>query len=75
METLPVTREEFLADLKQRALEIARAGDLQSAVSIMTVEINRRPDMKVHHAFSLGGMMKAMNEDRAGVIDWIESVA
>jgi hypothetical protein len=76
METLPVmTREEFLTDLKQRALELARAGDLQHAVSVMTIEINRRPDMKVHHAFTLAGTMKAMNEDRPGVIEWIESIA
>lgn len=72
---MPGTREDFLADLKQRALELARAGDLQHAVSIMTVEINRRPDMKVHHAFTLAGTMKAMSEDRAGVIEWIESMS
>lgn len=70
-----MTREEFLADLKARALEIARAGDLTHAVSLTTVEINRRPDMKVHHAFTLAGTMKAMNDDKAGVIDWIESIA
>jgi len=68
------TREEFLTDLKQRALELARAGDLQHAVSIVGVEINRRPDMKVHHAFVLAGTMHAMSEDRQKVIDWIESI-
>jgi hypothetical protein len=70
-----MTREEFLTDLKQRALEIARAGDLQHAVSMMTVEINRRHDMKVHHAFTLAGTMHAMNDDRPKVIDWIESMS
>lgn len=65
-------REEFLADLKKRALEIARAGDLANAVAIMTIEVNRRPDCHVHHAITLAGTMRAMNEDRAGVIDWIE---
>lgn len=68
------TREEFLADLKERALEIARIGDLQHAVAMMSVEINRRQDMKVHHAFILSGQMKAMAEDRPGVIAWIESM-
>jgi hypothetical protein len=68
------TREEFLTDLKQRALELARAGDLQHAISIVGVEINRRPDMKVHHAFVLAGTMHAMSEDRQKVIDWIESI-
>ena len=70
-----MNREDFLADLKQRALELARAGDLQHAVSVMTVEINRRPDMKVHHAFTLAGTMHAMNDDKPGVINWIESIA
>jgi hypothetical protein len=70
-----LTREEWLADLKQRALEVARAGDLQHAVAMMTVEANRRPDSHVHHAFSLAGTMKAMVDDRQGVIDWIESFA
>jgi hypothetical protein len=70
-----MTKEEWLADLKARALELARAGDLQHAVSICGVEINRRPDMKVHHAFVLAGTMKAMNEDSAGVIEWIESIS
>jgi hypothetical protein len=68
------TRDEFLTDLKQRALELARAGDLQHAISIVGVEINRRPDMKVHHAFVLAGTMHAMSEDRQKVIDWIESI-
>lgn len=69
-----LTREEWLADLKNRCLEIARAGDLQHAVQIMAVEINKRRDMKIHHAFVLAGTMHAMNEDRAGVIKWIESM-
>lgn len=71
---MTMTREDFLADLKKRALEIARVGDLQHAVAIMSVEINRRQDMKVHHAFILAGQMKAMADDRPGVIDWIESM-
>jgi hypothetical protein len=69
------TKEEFLADLKTRALELARAGDLQHAVSMLTVEINRRQDMKVHHAFALAGTMMAMNDDSPGVIRWIESLS
>lgn len=72
---MTMTRDEWLADLKKRALEVARAGDLAHAVAMMTVEVNRRPDSKVHHAFSLAGTMRAMNEDRQGVIDWIESFA
>ena len=69
-----MTKEEWLADLKQRALELARAGDLTHAVQMMTVEINRRTDMKVHHAFVLAGTMHAMNEDRPAVVQWIESM-
>lgn len=68
------TKEEWLADLKARALELARAGDLQHAVSIVGVEVNRRQDMKVHHAQILAGTMHAMSEDREKVIDWIESI-
>jgi hypothetical protein len=68
------TKEEWLADLKQRALELARAGDLQHAVQMIGVEVNRRHDMKIHHAFVLAGTMHAMNEDRGKVIDWIESI-
>ncbi len=68
------TREEYLADLKQRALELARAGDLQHAVSMIAVEVNKRQDMKLHHAFVLGGTMRAMSEDKPGVIEWIESI-
>jgi hypothetical protein len=70
-----MTKEEFLTDVKQRALELARAGDLQHAVSMLTVEINRRQDMKVHHAFTLAGTMMAMNDDSPGVIRWIESLS
>jgi hypothetical protein len=69
-----VTKEEWLKDLKTRALELARAGDLQHAVQMVGVEVNRRQDMKIHHAFVLAGTMKAMNEDSPGVIDWIESI-
>jgi hypothetical protein len=69
------TKEEWLADVKQRALELARAGDLQHAVSMITVEINRRADVKVHHAFVLGGTMLAMKDDLPGVIAWIESIS
>jgi hypothetical protein len=69
-----MTKEEWLADLKKRALELARAGDLQHAVSLMGVEINRRQDMKVHHAFVLAGTMHAMNDDSPAVIHWIESI-
>lgn len=69
-----MTRDDFLADLKRRALELARAGDLAHAVQLAAIEINRRPDMKVHHAFVLAGTMKAMNDDWAGVIAWIESI-
>ena len=69
-----MNREEFLADLKTRALELARAGDLQHAVSLVGIEVNRRPDMKVHHAFVLAGTMMAMSEDAKGVIDWIEFI-
>lgn len=68
------TKEEWLTDLKQRALELARAGDLQHAVQIVGVEVNRRPDMKIHHAFVLAGTMHAMNEDSPAVIHWIESI-
>lgn len=68
------TKEEWLADLKARCLELARAGDLTRAVQIMSVEINRRQDMKIHHAHVLAGTMHAMNEDSPGVIKWIESV-
>lgn len=71
---MTMTREEFIADLKQRALEIARAGDLQHAVQMMAVEINRRQDAKIHHAFVLAGTMHAMNDDPKKVIEWIESV-
>ncbi len=48
-------REEYLAGLKARALELARAGDLQHAVSMIAVEVNKRQDMKLHHAFVLAG--------------------
>ena len=68
-----MTRDEFLADLKKRALEIARAGDLVHAVAMMSIGVNKRQDMKVHHAFVLAGTMKAMNDDAPGVITWIES--
>jgi len=68
------TKEEWLADLKARALELARAGDLQHAVSLIGIAVNRRPDMKIHHAVILSGTLKAMNEDSAAVIQWIESV-
>ena len=68
------TKEEWLKDLKDRALELASAGDLQHAVQIIGVEVNRRQDMKIHHAFVLAGTMHAMNEDRGKVIDWIESI-
>lgn len=70
-----MTREEFLADLKQRAGELARAGDLQHAVQMMTVEINRRPDAKIHHAYVLAGTMHAMNDDKKKVLEWIESMS
>lgn len=69
-----MTKEEWIADLKVRALELARAGDLQHAVQMVGVEINRRPDMKIHHAFVLAGTMHAMNEDRDKVLHWIESI-
>jgi hypothetical protein len=68
------TKEEWLADLKARALELARAGDLQHAVQMIGVEVNRRPDMKIHHALVLGGTMMAMQDDSPGVIAWIESI-
>lgn len=67
------SRSEFLADLKQRALEIARAGDLVHAVSLMCVEANKREDVKPHHTVVLAGTKHVMNEDSAGVIRWIES--
>jgi hypothetical protein len=70
-----MTRDEFIADLKKRALELARAGDLQHAVAMMTIEVNRRADSHVHHAVHLAGTLRAMNEDRQGVIDWIEGFA
>ncbi len=69
-----MTKEKWLADLKSRALELARAGDLQHAVQMIGIEVNRRQDMKIHHAFVLAGTMHAMNEDRDKVIDWIESI-
>lgn len=68
------SREEFLDEIKKQALELARAGDLQHAVSLLTIAVNRRPDMKVHHATTLAGTMKAMADDKPGVIAWIESV-
>jgi hypothetical protein len=67
------TRNEFLADVKARALEIARAGDLIHAVSIMSIETAKREDLKAHPALMLLGTLHAMNDDRAGVIGWIES--
>jgi hypothetical protein len=68
------TKEEWLKDLKARALELAHAGDLQHAVTLIGIEVNRRQDMHVHHAFVLGGTMLAMNDDSPGVIKWIESI-
>lgn len=68
------TKEEWLADLKARALELARAGDLQHAVGVISIEVNRRSDMKMHHAQILAGTMKAMADDSPGVIEWIESI-
>jgi hypothetical protein len=69
-----MTKEEWLADLKKRALELARAGDLQHAVSLIGIEVNRRQDMKVHHALVLAGTLHAMSDDSPAVIRWIESI-
>ena len=69
-----MTREEFVEDLKKRALELARAGDLQHAVAMVALEANKRTDVKIHHAHVLGGTMLAMSDDRKGVISWIESI-
>lgn len=69
-----MTREEFLTDLKQRALEMVRAGGLTEAITLVAIEANRRPDMMIHHAFVVGGHMKAIVGDTKGVREWIESI-
>lgn len=72
-----MTRDEFIADLKERVLELARVGDLTLAVAMLAAEINNRPDLKIHmhHATLAAGTLKAMSGDKLGVIEWIESVS
>ena len=70
---MTLKRDEFLADLKARASELVRAGDLVHAVSIMSDAMNKRVDFKPSPALILAGHMHAMNDDRDGVMRWIES--
>jgi hypothetical protein len=68
----PVPRHEYLADLRARALEIARTNDLVHAVQIMQRGLDARPDTKVHFTKVTQGTMLVMNDDKPGVIKWIE---
>lgn len=56
-------------------MELARAGDLQHAVQMVALEVNKRPDTKIDHTSVLAGRMKVMNDDSPGVLAWIESIA
>lgn len=69
----PLKREEYLADLKKRALELVQVGDLPNAVALMTVGLNKREDTRQHHALTMAGTLHAMNEDKPAVEKWINA--
>jgi hypothetical protein len=70
-----VNREEFFTALKERALELARAGDLAHAVSMVAIEAAKREETHLHHATVLAGHMLALQDDSKGVIAWIGKLA
>jgi len=68
-------RSGFFDGLKERALELARAGDLPHAVQMVAIESSRHEATRLHHATILAGQMRAMEDDSKGVIDWIRGLA
>lgn len=67
------TREEHLAWCKQRAMEYAMRGDLDSAVASMGSDLNKHPETKENSpTLVILGMMLVMNHDADGVRRWIE---
>ena len=71
-----MTRDESLAEVKGRALELARAGDVIHAVATL-VNWHDDPNStepRLSDAIVMAGMTRAMNDDRKGVIAWIEGL-
>ena len=74
---METTRAEHMKWCKKRALQYAEAGDLQNAVASMGSDLTKHEDtnnsanmMLVLYATSL-----ARNNDRHGVIKWINGFA
>ena len=69
-----LSRDDYVAALKARALELARVNDLQHAVALVANGLTKRPDTHVHHATIARGQMLAINDDQKGVVAWIEGL-
>lgn len=69
-----MTRDEYLAERKKRALEYMDAGDVEHAFTEMTNNLSHHPELKNHPGITIGiGMLLVPGwiSDREKVRRWI----
>jgi hypothetical protein len=67
-----MTRAEHLEWCKKRALEYARAGELQNAVASMGSDLNKHPETRGHIGIELGVGLLFTRPTQHDIIHWIE---
>jgi hypothetical protein len=67
-----MTRDEYLARCKRRALEYLDAGDLASAVTSLGSDLTKHPETGVSDALMLLGMRHVIDGDVPAARRWIE---
>jgi Tfp pilus assembly protein PilF len=68
-----VTREEYLAAAKRRALAYLERGDLEQACNSMESDLARHPETRNCNAHIVQlGLLHVLNHDIPGLRRWIE---
>lgn len=67
-----MTRDEYIAGCKKRALEYVDRGDLVSAGASMICDMNKREDCQVNPVLLQLGMCYIVDLDAAAMRRWIE---
>jgi hypothetical protein len=66
-------RDDYLNEARLSALDLAKIGELSHAVNRMTQKLLAREDTRVEPARIIRGIRLAIDEDKAGVIEWVRS--
>jgi hypothetical protein len=68
-----MTRDEYLAKAKARALEYLNRGDIENAITSMGIDLNKHEELRgISLSMTPVGLFYIMNHDLDGARRWIE---